>query len=576
MVTTLLAEYLPAENHPQYQKYEAEYPQYRKDLERRFPQVCPKCAPRIEQHLKRTNYVAKADFLTRNLERSKAHAFNNLPTSSSLGISALSVAAMAWWGSALFQAYWHALAFLGIPGDNEEVAGLTPLMLVGCSVNGFRLHFLPAGCAHLFVDLVKKSLYLSFWLLWWNPTFKDRLRFPYRTHHAVGLADFYRYQFVILALRATAWWYLSGPWIEGSASDITKGMHGCAVLFILLSTVASLRTVIYSSAPRVSWKASTEPLIEPGSFHPPADDFVSQASPHLPTMSPSRQPFPVENLGSHRVTRSATRAASPLLSQFSRPSPSPGPAQDMEDSMDWEPINQSSPIRPTHTAQAPAASALPPFLRPAASMATGEKSPFTGRLPPAPMSPAHRLRNPPAPPQFKPTPLSQQRDFFKKMGLSSASVPSLSKKPNVTDDHDDEDSPRKPASYISSLDRNRTKDHFELHPAKWTLQSDMEAAEKGTGLEDMFTSSFNIADPMTPKSARRSAAQSPASPAVGERRHIFDHNPINPVTEETAAQVVVRNAKEMALPVGLALAAAVAAWARDPGAREWIAGVWSG
>ncbi|KAH0062822.1 hypothetical protein KCU66_g24751, partial [Aureobasidium melanogenum] len=170
------------------------------------------------------------------------------------------------------------------------------------------------------------------------------------------------------------------------------------------------------------------------------------------------QPFPVENLGSHRVTRSATRAASPLLSRFSQPSPSPGPTQDMEDSMDWEPVNQSSPIRPTHTAQTPAASALPPFLRPAASMATGEKSPFTGRLPPAPMSPAHRLRNPPPLPQFKPTPLSQQRDFFKKMGLSSASVPSLSKKPTVTDDHDDEDSPRKPASYISSLDRNRTKD----------------------------------------------------------------------------------------------------------------------
>ena len=355
-------------------------------------------------------------------------------------------------------------------------------------------------------------------------------------------------------------------------------MHGCAVLFIVLTTIASLRTVNYSSAPRVSWKASTEPLIEPGSFHPPTDDFISQASPHLATMSPSRQPFPLENLGSHRVTRSATRAASPLLSRFSRPSPSPGPGEDMADSMDWEPINQSSPIRPTHTAQSQTASAIPPFLRPAASMATGEKSPFTGRLPPAPMSPAHRLRNPPPPPQFKPTPLSQQRDFFQKMGLSSASVPSLSKKPTVVDDHEDEDSPRKPTTpaYMSSLDRNRTKDHFELHPGKWTLKSDMEAAEKGTGLEDMFTSSFNIADdPMTPKSARRSAAvRSPVS-AGAERRHIFDHTPVDPVINETTVEVVVRNAKGMALPVGLAVAAAVAAWARDPGAREWTAGLWS-
>ena len=105
----------------------------------------------------------------------------------------------------------------------------------------------------------------------------------------------------------------------------------------------------------------------------------------------------------------------------------------------------------------------------------------------------------------------------------------------------------------------------------------MEAAEKGTGLEDMFTSSFNIADdPMTPKSARRTAAATAdaRSPPLSERRHIFDHHPVDPVLNETAAEVVVRNAKEMALPLGLALAAAVAAWARDPGAREWMAGVW--
>jgi hypothetical protein len=113
------------------------------------------------------------------------------------------------------------------------------------------------------------------------------------------------------------------------------------------------------------------------------------------------------------------------------------------------------------------------------------------------------------------------------------------------------------------------------------LKSDMEAAEKGTGLEDMFTSSFNIADdPMTPKSVRRSAAPFAATPVSSsgggggvQRRHIFDHQPVDPVLRETAVEVVVRNAKEMALPVGLAVAAAVAAWARDPGAREWMAGV---
>lgn len=484
---------------------------------------------------------------------------------------------MAWWGSALFQAYWHALAFLGIPGDIQEVSNLTPLMVIGCSVTGIRSRFLPSGCAHLFVDLVKKSLYLGFCFLWWNPTLKDRLRFPYRTHHALGLADFYRFQFAILALRATAWYYLSGPWIDGSASDINKGMHGCAILFIVLSTVASLRTIEYSTAPRVSWKANNEPLVEPGSFHPPTDDFTSQASPHLPDMSPMRQPFPLENLGPRSATRSATRAASPLLSRFAPPTPPPDAAQDADDSMDWEPIGQSSPIRPTRQNHPASVSSLPAFLRPAPSMAAGEKFPFTGRLPPAPISPAHRLRNPPAPPQFKPTPLSQQRDFFAKMGLSSASIPSLSKKPAAKV----EETPNKPdtsQTYISSIDKTKTRDNFELKPAQWTLKSDMEAATKGTGLEDMFTTSFSIADehdPLTPRSVRRRAAASASAPSPrrGDGREMFGASVVEPVIQETAGEIVRRNAKEMALPLALALGAAVAAWARDPGAREWMVGV---
>jgi hypothetical protein len=86
---------------------------------------------------------------------------------------------------------------------------------------------------------------------------------------------------------------------------------------------------------------------------------------------------------------------------------------------------------------------------------------------------------------------------------------------------------------------------------------------------------------MTPKSVRRSAAPFAATPVSSsgeatQRRHIFDHHVVDPVLRESAVEVVVRNAKEMALPLGLALAAAVAAWARDPGAREWMAGVWGG
>lgn len=77
---------------------------------------------------------------------------------------------------------------------------------------------------------------------------------------------------------------------------------------------------------------------------------------------------------------------------------------------------------------------------------------------------------------------------------------------------------------------------------------------------------------MTPRSARRTAARASANntPNGYESRGIFDRAPVEPIMPETTAEIVKRNAREMALPVGLAVGAAFFAWARDPGAREWM------
>lgn len=250
--------------------------------------------------------------------------------------------------------------------------------------------------------------------------------------------------------------------------------------------------------------------------------------------------------------------------------------------MDWEPLpRHTSPVfRRTHNpiVQAPSfaqplssAPAIPAFLRPPATASAGEKSPFTGRLPPAPISPAHRLRNPPPRPQFKPTPLSKQQDFFKQMGLASGTLPSTS--PNSSakrakvrggllsqndDDHEDDDDVQDQGQRF--VRRDSSKDYFR--PAQWTLKSDLDAAAQGTGLEDIFSTSFKLGDDTLTQSPRRQAKRERG----GDGREIFERAPA-PTSE--AAKILGNNVGALIWPAVLAVLAVMVAVMRDAEGRRW-------
>ena len=66
---TALSEYLPDEDDPQYEELEAALPQYKADLEKRYPQCCARCEPKVNAQLQQANYAAKSDHLRRMLER---------------------------------------------------------------------------------------------------------------------------------------------------------------------------------------------------------------------------------------------------------------------------------------------------------------------------------------------------------------------------------------------------------------------------------------------------------------------------------------------------------------------------
>jgi hypothetical protein len=120
-----------------------------------------------------------------------------------------------------------------------------------------------------------------------------------------------------------------------------------------------------------------------------------------------------------------------------------------------------------------------------------EKSPFRGRLPPAPMSMERRLRNPPTQVQFKKQPLSKQQDFMQQMRQSFEN----GKKFNV-DKTEEKHVTFKDMSIFDDDDfspaKSRTKGQMEIAEGRWKLPGDF---AQSTGLEELFAGkSFSIAD----------------------------------------------------------------------------------
>ena len=222
----------------------------------------------------------------------------------------------------------------------------------------------------------------------------------------------------------------------------------------------------YSS--RVLFQDSQDPLIIQSGGQNPAntlqkDQLTSQNMKNPLNTHPQsfKASFPISKL------------APALQQRYPAPynPPTPPPEDDEMDTMDWTPTQDS--FRP-----APSAHILQPIIT------GGKPSPFYGRLPPAPISQAHQLRNPPNQPKFRRTSTEQRKGFFKRM---------TSKAPTVADDD----------SEYQNSEFEGEDDGVASSPASPTFYRSGMAAPKffpqsdyctDTGLESVLNTTFSLKD----------------------------------------------------------------------------------
>lgn len=474
-LTEALASYFPPSNDPDYPEYERNYPEYRKNLEDRYPQVCRKCEPRVRDRIRITGYAAKTDHLRRMMERSRESS-SRVYHGWTWKRVALFIGAVGWYTSIAGQILWNLGGALTTEGD-ERGDGLiddTSPSISTCLAQSWISGRVTSTCSQQFAALAGPALGLGFLSIWWNPRFKEKLERG--SGRILGLTEYYKIQFIFLVLRFGSYLALTRSTVYDFDAGTRRAMHSFLIIFALIvccynvsayqtnlfrqSAIISFRSTKLDLAARVLFNDGLAPLTQQSHDNPHESQYDRPSGRQQSETPKARsaiqpRPFPLNDLApDHARSR-------PLPYK----SPTPPPNEDGIEEMDWTPSQQPfQPAPPIHQLT------IPTIAQP---------SPFYGRLPPAPLSQAHKLRNPPNQPAFRQATAVQKQSFFNNRrrwhidrdNMSEASTECF-------------DSPIKTAVQSEAASPRFAEPRF-------FPQSDY---ERDTGLESMFSNIFSIAE----------------------------------------------------------------------------------
>lgn len=508
-----LANYLPDESHPKYREFERAIPQYKKELEKRYPLVCTACAPEAQSKINRADCYGMTENATALCARTTARGGRSPigqrdDAGKKIMRLILSVIGLVLYSGMLFQLSFHAYGILttlfgtASAFPDFDIATYTTPAVQECSEQARSIRF-NTQCFHLFGDYVPYSIALAILGLLYNPGLKEWYHHTLRIEAVNGQWNYFYMQLAILAIRCMAWWNVSDPQTlaDLDAQQIIA-IHAFTIFFALLTDSIARRSIIptkWSIRGKIMPKPSDKDVL--GLDAAPAvlrhAPKASEKDPFRHMRTQNKAPFDINSLAPKISLEHQPRSHSTFTNtqQFT--------PEYSDDNEDCDPMelddaayvesrfhNQRPNLQPSHSyynhTNAPPLGlsnmreALTSLDR---NMKTQDQrlretnaakfaynpgsvpSPFYGKLPQAPMSLERRLRNPPQGgiQSNKAEPLvSERRDF---MQLMRNGV--------------------KPVKFARPQ-----KNTIELKQSDWVLPGDV----KETGLEERFGSVFTLED----------------------------------------------------------------------------------
>ncbi|KAK0388202.1 hypothetical protein NLU13_4447 [Sarocladium strictum] len=397
LFTASLAQYLPDDpSDPINEPLDRKYYKFRRDLEERYPQVCADCEGRVQGRLQAAGYTAQTDHLRRLMANSRARRPRRKLTALDL---AERVGRFLWFVGLLMQLMWHLkmIATIVESSPSEEAGMVDPDVSSEGSMTRWLVEisrWLPR--AEL---LIQGSITAAGISIWWNPRFVQVTRGFSR--HLLGFRQWYCFQGLIVFFRII---FRRVSELDGggtgrpSSSSIMP--HLLMAGLMLLISVAARRSI------RVDTKALF--TVPHGPLSPSRTSARKTSSGNRQIQSrpssevheepePGRKPSsthadlrPLRGPQPPPIPFGSTTPRSPPLFQQSFGAAEPqNTIQDEPEEMDW------TPTQSQHRAFsniAPAGSPSRPFSQ---APVQAESGPFWYKVPPAPVNPAHKLRNPP-------------------------------------------------------------------------------------------------------------------------------------------------------------------------------------
>ncbi|KAK7948592.1 uncharacterized protein PG986_009478 [Apiospora aurea] len=411
---------------PEYNDRIRAFRKWRADLEQRYPQVCATCEPKVQRQLNKASYTAKTDHLRRVMDRTRERR-REVKKRGALDVLD-SAGKLAWNIAFALEFCWHASVLCALFVEDDEIAATTHWLIAPLrNTCYYALMFSPDADR-----FIKWSISLGLASFAWNPRFKQTIRGF--TSHIFGVGQWYTYQLVILFIRLTCLFVSQYNDSKGIPAASQLGAHLVIALLMFYVYTISGRVVRLDTTPLfgankpVSLVPADEPkpppqskrddlgsildeiLETPSRPSKPRQEHSSLSSPLRHSMSATRPQQPPQapfELHPRRVQPMSGFGSLRLSGESSQTQPGP-PAAQYGDEMDWAPSGSQHRAFSTHNPF----KVKNPNPRFSDAPIEDKPGPFWYKIPPAPTTPAQRVRNPPMKPIIRDSPKDIPENFF--------------------------------------------------------------------------------------------------------------------------------------------------------------------
>ncbi len=241
LVRSSLAQYVPEEQDTL--AVDRNYLKFKESLEKRYPQVCEDCLPRVVERLKQSSYTAKTDHLRRLLDKTRQNVAPVKARKSWLDVFDV-LGQVCWVLGMSGQILWNSMGISGhllrrlLEISTSDFLYSEPLIDPDLDIASSPLTFWMQAVIDILDHdgtsvwslgyyginvrhLAKWSLLLSFISFWWNPKFKEGYRGYHR--HIKGFQEWYKYQALLLITRVIFWSTMKYELLEGIDPSATVG-----------------------------------------------------------------------------------------------------------------------------------------------------------------------------------------------------------------------------------------------------------------------------------------------------------------------------------------------------------------